>query len=192
MHNGAVSVKCSICQTHCSARQGGVSELPDVHTRRRISEASPCHTSPHTLFMLNMFAVNDSKYTGGCLANRLTSPLLHPLHSAVLWLLPATAGQSLGFPSLNRRLSVFCPKRINPSTTPPSPPASPFLFVVTAAFSQSGASGAEVFLFAARHKKPCATFTSERSPCLRLCAHLCMRSRAASGFRGSLTLSRRQ
>lgn len=31
-----------------------------------LSEANLCHTSPHVLFMANMFPVNDSKYTGGC------------------------------------------------------------------------------------------------------------------------------
>lgn len=31
-----------------------------------LSDANPCHTSPHVLFMANMFLVNDSKYTGGC------------------------------------------------------------------------------------------------------------------------------
>lgn len=31
-----------------------------------LSEVNLCHTSPHVLFMANMFPVNDSKYTGGC------------------------------------------------------------------------------------------------------------------------------
>lgn len=31
-----------------------------------LSEANSCHTSPHVLFMANMFPVNDSKYTSGC------------------------------------------------------------------------------------------------------------------------------
>lgn len=31
-----------------------------------LSEANSYHTSPHVLFIPNMFPVNDSKYTGGC------------------------------------------------------------------------------------------------------------------------------
>lgn len=31
-----------------------------------LSDANLRHTSPHVLFMANMFPVNDSKYTGGC------------------------------------------------------------------------------------------------------------------------------
>lgn len=43
-----------------------------------LSETDLCHTSPHVLFMDNMFPVNDSKYTGGC--GEWFGKLPHPHH----------------------------------------------------------------------------------------------------------------
>lgn len=55
-------------------------------------------------------------------ANRLTFPLLHPLDSAILWLLPARQLDNPWIFCHSTDASVFfCPKRINPSVTPPNP-----------------------------------------------------------------------
>lgn len=40
-----------------------------------LSHTDLCHTSPHVLFIANMFPVNDSKYTGVCVRNGLANCL---------------------------------------------------------------------------------------------------------------------
>lgn len=130
-------------------------------------------------------------------ANRLTFPLLHPLDSAILWLLPARQLDNPWIFCHSTDASVFfCPKRINPSLTPPP---TPFLSVVTVTAAsnciltlQVTQARASRGSFWCEAQKALCHLRPECSLCLCLCAHLCMCSHAASSFRGSLTLSRSQ
>lgn len=179
-----------------------------------LSEANSRHTSPHALFMANMFPVSDTKYTGGCEEwfGKLPPPRL-PSLVRLRYFVPVasqTAGQSLDFLSLNRSRSVFfffffCPKRINPRTPPPphstcSPSLLPFLsnsdcniklHVLHSHITVDSDMSEPWFLLVSGTKALCH-LRPECFPCM--CARALMRvcARAASSFRGSLTVSRSQ